>query len=285
MSQSARRRKRGGEHEDAERWLLTYADMITLLMAFFIMLYAMSVVNMGKFNKLAVSVRSGFGGNSKGMYASAPGFRAQRGNAPIQPPLTAFDLMATVARQVAGGVSPQVQAHIQFLSEEGMVRIRIEADDVLFPRGSAMLTSEAKQTLAAVGDAVQGLPYLLRVEGHTCDLPIHTPQFASNWELSSQRAINVVLFFVREAGFSPSSMSAVGYADTVPVAPNTSEAERKRNRRIDIALIREQHGRRIEALGSVAAPEKPDITPEKIQIVPSRDPETDLPGKGAADDA
>ncbi len=111
------RRKAHGEHENEERWLVTYADMITLLMAFFIMMYAMSIVNLGKFNELAVSVRSGFGGTSPGLRSASTGFEARRGQVPLQLPLNAFDLMSDIARAVESDLSGQEMKDLDILFE------------------------------------------------------------------------------------------------------------------------------------------------------------------------
>lgn len=263
------RRNVHAEHENNERWLVTYADMITLLMAFFIMMYAMSIVNLGKFNELAVSVRSGFGGSSPGLRSASIGFEARRGQVPLTLPLNAFDLMSVIAREVESDLSADEMKDLDFVSEDGMAKVRVRADDVLFARGSADLTPRAIRTLSAVADAVHDLPHDLRVEGHTCDLPISTGKFASNWELSAQRAVNVVVFLIRHKDIPPSSLSAAGYADTAPIVPNTDEKNRKRNRRIDIVLI--PPGGRVSASRAARAhltPLTPSIAPKRIQIVP-----------------
>ncbi|NSW54870.1 MAG: flagellar motor protein MotB [Armatimonadetes bacterium] len=268
MSQHGRR-KAHGEHENEERWLVTYADMITLLMAFFIMMYAMSIVNLGKFNELAVSVRSGFGGSSPGLRSASIGFEARRGQVPVQLPLNAFDVMSAIAGAIESNLSDREMKDLDFVSEDGMAKVRVRADDVLFARGSADLTPRAIRTLSAVADAVRDLPYDLRIEGHTCDLPITTGKFASNWELSAQRAINVVMFLIRQKDIPPSSLSAAGYADTSPVVPNTDEKNRRRNRRIDIVLL--PPGGPSSATRATRArlkPVTPSIAPRGVQIVP-----------------
>ncbi len=269
VSQSRKKRRSHEEHGDDERWLITYSDMITLLMAFFIMLYAMSIVNLGKFNELAVSVRSGFGGDVTGLISPSVGFGAEKGDVPIQLPVNAFDVMSAVAKSVRSKLPSSEQDNIQFLSQEGIVKVRIKADGVLFARGSAALTPQAGHTLKAIAEAVQGLPYHLRVEGHTCSLPIRTARFNNNWELSAQRAVNVVLYFVETLGFSPTSLSAAGYADTSPVAAGDTEASRVRNRRIDIVLVRPSGGASAPApLRADVRPAPPRVAPPKVRLVP-----------------
>ncbi len=231
------KKKHAGGHGDSERWLVTYSDMITLLMAFFIMMYAMSVVNMGKFEELAVSVRSGFGGPITPIGANALGIPSHTSVLPTVLPANSFELMSKIAGSVRNAMGHENRGDVEFLSEDGRVTIRVRADNVLFARGSADISPYAARVLAPVAQVLKSLPHQVRVEGHTCDLPIRTSRFASNWELSAQRAINVVLHLIRQEGLSVQRLSAAGYADTVPVVPNTCEENRARNRRIDIVLL------------------------------------------------
>jgi chemotaxis protein MotB len=258
-----KREHQGGHAENHERWLITYADMITLLMAFFIMMYAMSIVNLGKFSQLAVSIRSGFGGHERGMMDTALGITEQTGSVPAN----SFQLLTQIAQDVRNALGQDAQRDVEFLAEGGVVTIRVHADDVLFARGSAALTPRAAATLDAIAQAIAKLPYQIRVEGHTCDLPVHNAQFANNWELSAQRAINVVLYYIERRGFSPRRLSAVGYADTVPVAPNDSEANRAKNRRIDIVLQTTE--KRISpSLLREPKPAQPDLAPKPVRLEP-----------------
>lgn len=270
----------GHAEENLERWLLTYADMITLLMAFFIMMYAMSILNLGKFSQLAVSVRSGFGGDEKGRMDSGLGITEQTGSVPAN----SFELLTQIAQDVRNALGQEGQGNVDFLSEGGVVTIRVRADDVLFARASAALTPRASRTLDAIAQAIAKLPYQVRVEGHTCDLPVHNAQFANNWELSAQRATNVVLYYIERWGFSPHRMAAVGYADTVPVAPNDCEANRARNRRIDIVL--QTTGRRINpSLLSDATPPQPNLGPPPVRLEPDlASPEASNTDTGPAED-
>jgi chemotaxis protein MotB len=237
--------------------------MITLLMAFFIMMYAMSILNLGKFSELAVSVRSGFGGDEKGMNAKDLGIAEQTGSVPAN----SFKLMTQIAQDVRNALDSGGEGDVDFLSEGGVVTIRVRADDVLFARGSATLTPRASRTLNAIAGAIDRLPHQVRVEGHTCNLPISNAKFANNWELSAQRATNVVLYFIEHQGFSPRRLAAAGYADTVPVAPNDTEAHRAKNRRIDIVLL-DADGRAAPAALSSATPPRPDLSPQPVRLEP-----------------
>ena len=242
-----------------ERWLITYADMITLLMAFFIMLYAMSVVNLDKFNQLAISVRSGFGGDEpKLMYDTLGVFDVDQSTGGTRGGPGGLSDVLGVMKLVAGTVGKQLgssdKGNVKYSASGGNVTIRVHSDDILFARGSAELTTAARRTLHAVAAGLRAVTGRVRVEGHTRDLPIHG-RFASNWELSAQRAINVVMFLTEDEDVSARRLSAMGFADSMPVAPNTSEANRAQNRRIDIVLEGPAAGASPAAAAAAAAGE------------------------------
>jgi chemotaxis protein MotB len=233
----------GGGHDNAGsmRWLLTYADMITLLMAFFIMMYSMSVLNMEKFREVAFSIRSGFGGPLEG----GPGMMnfPESRNSLLPSP---GDITESSGPGAIPGVAKEIE---QYIKEQGLgevVRLRVEkrglvvslvTDEVLFDLGRAELRPQAKRILAKVADVVRDIPNDLAIEGHTCDLHIKTAQFPSNWELSTARATVVVRYLIERAGVKPARVSASGYADSRPLVHNDSEAHRMINRRVDIVIL------------------------------------------------
>ncbi|MBV9850306.1 MAG: OmpA family protein [Armatimonadetes bacterium] len=262
---AGRRKKRGhgggGEHENAERWLLTYADMITLLVAFFIMLYAMSVMNQQKFQQLAISVRSGFGGS---LTSGAPTIIQQGGG------IEGTASIVSNSRQSQPSAGPQfpdpsresalaadrrrldrafeiIQAFIkknglerqmQVSQDERGVIVTVLTDKMLFDAGQADLRPQELGPLAKVAQVVNTVPdNHVRIEGHTDDLPIRTARFPSNWELSVTRATTVLRFFAAH-GVTPKRLEAAGYADQRPLVPNTSEQGRARNRRVEIVILR-----------------------------------------------
>jgi chemotaxis protein MotB len=268
------RKKKEHAHENHERWLLTYADMITLLVAFFIMLYAMSVMNQHKFEQVALSVRSGFGGNlthqapslldGEGVNtprnALSPGGSGNGEKAQIN---TSWDAKLTAISPsemtAAGGgkisdlavmdstlaalkkairqrhLESMLQAH----SEERGIVITVLTDKFLFEKGQADLRPQSLYVLDVVARPLQAVPNQIRVEGHTDDLPIHTARFGSNWELSAARATNVLRYFLDHDHLTPGRVSMAGYADTRPVDKNDTEAHRARNRRVDIVVLRQ----------------------------------------------
>ena len=261
----AGRRKKGGhgggEHENAERWLLTYADMITLLVAFFIMLYAMSVMNQAKFQQLAVSVRSGFGGSvttgaptiipqGGGIEGTASIVSNSRQDLPHSGPQfpdpsragaqaadqkrldKAFEIMRAYIKK--NGLERQMQV----AQDERGVVVTVLTDKMLFDAGQADLRPQEMGPLAVVARVINTVPdNSVRVEGHTDNLPIHTARFPSNWELSVTRATTVLRYFAGQ-GVAQHRLEASGYADQRPLAPNTSDENRARNRRVAIVILR-----------------------------------------------
>ncbi len=231
------------EEEDADRWLITYADMITLLMAFFIMLYSMSVVDLQKFEALTHAMGNAFG-------TGAPDPTSQRsaearlldgGENLMARGTVSVANRATLVNGITGEINaslPQrLRESVEVTHSAGTVTIRMKADGITFPAGQATLTGDARQILDCVGPALSEAGATTLVEGHTCDLPINTARFASNWELSAQRAGNVMVYLIRSAGVRPERISAAGFADTRPLAPNSSQAGRRRNRRVDIVVL------------------------------------------------
>jgi chemotaxis protein MotB len=248
----------GGEHENSERWLLTYADMITLLVAFFIMLYAMSVVNKVKFEALAISVRSGFDGNDKMQTMKlSPGTGILQSNALVAPThITDFErpdgtisewrqeaeslrLESLKSKIEAVAKARGIEKQMAVTENARGVDIRILADSLLFNTGDGRLKPNAGPLLAQIAVVLNSVTNDVCVEGHTDNLAIDTPLYPSNWELSTARATNVLRFLVERGGVSADRLSASGYADTRPVVPNTSDANRALNRRVDIVILKD----------------------------------------------
>jgi len=247
----------GGENE--ERWLLPYADMITLLLALFIMLYAASSVNNSKLDKLSKSVQRAFNGQK-----ATPGENQSDKSTPIPKDSPANKLLqagvtlqqlqkATKAVQdqqaedarlrklkvkvenyaKKRGLSSALNAQI---TERGLV-IRLVSDKVLFDVGQARIRNEVRGLLNDISHVLGPEKNNIRVEGHTDSSPISTPLFASNWELSAVRATSVVRLMI-EDGLQASRLAAAGYADRRPRSGNSSETGRQRNRRVEIVVLR-----------------------------------------------
>jgi chemotaxis protein MotB len=225
-------------HQNLERWLLTYADMITLLTAFFLMLYSMSVMNKGKFSALATSVRSGFGGSAQGGASILNGGGAHTRRPGILPDGIYQQYQEAMRNLHAYVEQHNLKGKVSTRDEERGVVISMVSDNMLFARGKAELSPNSAPILSRVARILTTVPNDVQIEGHTCDLPIHTAQFPSNWELSTARAGTVLRYFTEQQHLPGKRFMAAGYADTRPLAPNISEANRARNRRVDIVLLK-----------------------------------------------
>jgi chemotaxis protein MotB len=231
----AKRKLGGGDESHNEmagmmRWLLTYADLITLLLIVFIVLYSVARQDVSKFRELAQYLRAAFGG----VLQQGPTFLQGQGDRIIP------DLVTRMSRQVesvaGGGMGASARV---FQNERGIV-VRLMTDNVLFDLGSASVKQETQAILDAIAPTMRdsGLPIL--VEGHTDDLPIRGGPYLSNWELSTARASAVVRYLISKGSLPAKRLAAAGYAEYHPVVPNTSSANRRRNRRIDIVILEGQ---------------------------------------------
>ena len=247
----SRRRKHEEDHENHERWLVSYADFITLLFAFFVVMYSLSSVNEGKYRVLSDSLVSAF--RSVNLNASGE----QIVVSPVARPLTAPSppVAARTPEQIEAEARRQAQvARMRSVAEdirrvlepltrggqvsvsEGALGIKVEINaSVLFAPGEAALGAQAITALRAVAEVLAGADFPITIEGHTDNLPINTFRFPSNWELSAVRASSVVRLFV-ESGVGAGRLTAAGYSDQRPLADNFNEEGRARNRRVTILI-------------------------------------------------
>ena len=241
----ARRRKGEEEHENHERWLVSYADFITLLFAFFVVMYSLSSLNEGKYRIMSDSVVNAFRNiatNSDGPRIISSPIPAIRPSTPPPPSEAAEEARRSRAERVKN-MAEEIRKVLAPLVADGQVRvtegafgITVEINaSVLFAPGEASLGQDAKRALRAVAEVVAGSEFPITVEGHTDITPIATAMFPSNWELSAVRASSVVRLFV-EGGVRPSRLTAAGYGDQRPVADNASAEGRARNRRVTILI-------------------------------------------------
>ncbi len=252
MAHYSRRRRRRGEdeHENHERWLVSYADFITLLFAFFVVMYALSSINEGKYRVMSDSISSAFR-SIPGLSQSAQvGVNPGTGQ-PISialptkrlPPNPKTDPTQVAKRERLKNVAQDLNKALAPLVAEGKVTVTegalgITVDinaSVLFAPGDARLDLGAVRALAAVAQILVPTDFPIIVEGHTDNTPINTPQFPSNWELSGMRASSVVRLFI-ETGVDGKRLTATGYADQRPLADNASPEGRQRNRRVAITI-------------------------------------------------
>jgi chemotaxis protein MotB len=293
MAGGGGRRTRKGheeEHENHERWLVTYADMLTVLMALFIVMFALSVVDKAKFEKFAEGLNGDLG-NGASLLDGGPGLQ-QAGDTPIdlQAAITALD--EKQSRQQAAAqeqddlerarqkilqalVAKHMEDKVRFrLDERGLV-VTVVTDDVLFALGSATLRPQGTAVLDAIAPALKALPNQVTVEGHTDDLPI-SGSFASNWELSTERATSVLRYLLDRHDLQAERLSAAGYADQRPLTPNISAAARSANRRVEVIV----RATPLDQL-PVAAPKAAAIPAPIPPITAVPDPVPGVPGTPA----
>ena len=243
-------KKRHEEHENHERWLVSYADFITLLFAFFVVLYASSNADSKKQKEVETSIKQSFGqGNGNGEASGGAPFDELQA-------LQAKNIMPRLLQTFPprGSGSAEVQGYVEKRLEKDMsqdgdsdavtgvrhdavgVRIQVAANK-LFASGSADLKTDSSSALDKIGQLLKESNRRLIIEGHTDDEPIKTEKYPSNWELSASRATKIVRYLVARHRIAPSRLTAVAYADQKPIVPNSNEINRARNRRIEVMIV------------------------------------------------
>jgi chemotaxis protein MotB len=215
-----------------DRWLISYADLVTLLLALFTTLYAASTIDAQKLGPLSSSIREAF---------DTPAAAAVPGAAPaVVAPVTVVagappreDLQLRLARDLAEAIKlDRVRMH-----RDARGLILSLPEEAAFAVASSDVSGEARQMVDRIAAAVAPTPNSIRIEGHTDDVPIRTSRFQSNWELSTARASAVVEYLVTTSGVAPARLSAAGYAEFHPRVPNDTPENRAANRRIDIVIL------------------------------------------------
>lgn len=215
-------------------WMTTFSDLTTLLMCFFVLLFSLSTVSSEKYEQVAASLKSVFSGSPGILYGGPHPMGEQL---PFEIPLPIDIEFQEVYQEIEAMLAEEgVGAAVEIFQEERGLIISFK-EKIFFDIGSAQLRPEARNLLRRVGRVLAVDDHDIRVEGHTCDLPIRSRFFPSNWELSTSRATNVTRFLIEEAGIDPRRLGATGYAEFRPIAPNDSEENRIRNRRVDILLL------------------------------------------------
>jgi len=229
----ARRRKRHAPHVNHERWLVSYADFITLLFAFFTTMYAISTVDAQKMSKMVASMQVALNGDPTLLPAPLP---LPQSGVP-QPVMPRLDTLVNLRQQLAARLQGQIrQGNVEIgVDARGLVVSIREAGS--FPSGSAELSESARTLLAQVAAPLSELSHPVRIEGHTDDTPIRTTRFRSNWELSTARATQVIEYLQHDLGLSATRLSAAGYGEFHPRVPNTSPESRAENRRVDLVIL------------------------------------------------
>ena len=254
-----------------ERWLVSYADFITLLFAFFVVMYAISSVNEGKYRVLSETLNQAFSEPTRSLQPVQIGEINRAGTSIIvdENDRSVPEAEVATSKQVSEATTPdaktttpapelfdqaaadelfEVAEDIRFtlkpFVDKGLVDVRhnpywVEVDmksKMLFPSGSADLSRDALRALRAVVGILKPIPNPVHVEGYTDNVPIRTSSFPSNWELSAARAASVVHFFTR-MGIRPDRLAAIGYGEHRPIASNATLEGRNRNRRVSLIIM------------------------------------------------
>lgn len=246
-----RRKSRNDEStENHERWLVSYADFITLLFAFFIVMYAISSINEGKYRVLSHSLVSAFKSSNASNLISAQSAEFRPIHIPQSKQVDSIkpidelnprkvrkqEKMQSMARSILHALEPLVKDGQVRVTQSALgITVEINAS-VLFSPGQAKLAENSSLALQAIAHVIKDHEHEIHVEGHTDNLPIHTENFPSNWELSTARASSVIRLFV-ENGVEAGRLTAVGYGENRPIETNETPEGRKRNRRVAVMIL------------------------------------------------
>ncbi len=254
------RKRKPPEHENHERWLVSYADFITLLFAFFVVMFASSQTDKGMAKQVSESIKEAIendhaaamvaavlGGSVDNKGKGSAAAKGPGGTETKAEPRTEDDRR----QQQLAELMPSLRVLSESLHNEikaGEIKISMEdrglvvsfTQAALFPSGEDVISTSAYEGIGKVATAIARLPNPVRLEGHTDSIPINTPRFHSNWDLSSARAIALLKILTEKFGVPANKLSVAGYADTAPVAANDTEEGRGLNRRVDIIVLNEQ---------------------------------------------
>jgi chemotaxis protein MotB len=230
------RRRLSGPSPD--RWLISYADFITLLFAFFVVLYGVAQNDREKPRDVAASVKRAFAGAA----------RFARHTPAAAKPAISRAAPTAIAPGTPGELAPayaQLKQQLRQEMAEGKMQVTMDARGIIvslheksfFPSGGDIVYPSAFDSLAKVAAIIHDLPNAVLLEGHTDSVPIHNQRFRSNWDLSAARSIAVLQFFETRYGIAPQRFAIAGYADNLPVAGNDSDEGRSKNRRVDIVIV------------------------------------------------
>jgi chemotaxis protein MotB len=231
-------KKRLRHHTNQERWMVSYADFVTLLFAFFVVLYATSEIDKAKMARLSSAITAGF---------TSLGVGAPPGGAVIVIPSTvpADHLSTARPEETADAIRRKLEATLAEELKRRNVALRQTPEGIVlslrevgfFDSGSATLRASSMDTFDRIGSVLRSISSNVRIEGHTDNVPIHTSLFQSNWELSTARATEIIRLFLTREGLAPARLSAAGYAEYHPIADNSTEDGRRSNRRVDIVIV------------------------------------------------
>ena len=221
-----------------DRWLISYADFITLLFAFFVVLYAVAQNDRTKVRDVSDSVKRAFGGVAATV---RHGPAAAISTLPKPEPKSVEPVAPDELAPSYAHLKQQLQQEIA----DGKMQVTMDARGIIislheksfFPSGGDAIYPSAFDSMAKVAVVIRDLPNAVRLEGHTDSVPIHNQRFRSNWDLSAARSIAVLLFFETRYSITAQRFAIAGYADNLPIAGNDSDEGRSKNRRVDIVIV------------------------------------------------
>lgn len=265
------KKKVKAKKENGERWLLTYADMITLLLALFILLYSMATIDQTKYEQLAASLNAALGdgkgasifdgtngvldnngdhiipnNSGKNGQSSVTGTVSVTPSPTVTPTKGAAEQSDTLTtKEQMSDLEDQINENIKGLNPEGAIGTAVAergliislADDAFFDSGQAELKASMKKSLGKIAKLINKVKNPIVIEGYTDNIPISSKEHPSNWQLSTDRSSSVAQYLVEEEQVDGTRISAVGYGEYRPIATNNTEAGRKKNRRVDITIL------------------------------------------------
>ena len=238
-----------GGHSSSERWLLTYADLITLLLIYFIVLFAMSQIDVTKYHKMADAMSNAFnvipsqGGTADSVLPP--------GSMMVMPPVAPMYEEQETFKEIREEVEklekePKAASGSFDVHEEKRGLVISIADTALFNAGSADVNPNMQRTLDKIAMSLRDINNRVHIEGHTDDIPMRGGRFASNWELSVARSTNVLRYLAERRGLPAGRLAAAGYGEHYPRVPNLSPEARAKNRRVDIVILRDASAAKTE---------------------------------------
>ncbi len=217
--------------ENADRYILTYADLITLLLGLFIILYAISNIDIQKYEKMISAMGNTFGNADFNKAAN------QKIKIPEKDNITIIDPQKNLQERLQNVIEHQNYGEkVKLIENERGVTIRI-LDDILFQSGKADLGANSQKVLASLAEIIKTLPNDIRIEGHTDNVPVLGGQYASNWHLSVARATNTAYYLMAVQEVNPEKVSIVGYSSYKPISTNDTDEGKALNRRVDIVIL------------------------------------------------
>ncbi len=228
------------EKENHERWVISYADLVTLLLGFFIILYATSDIDIQKFESISVGLARAF--NVDVRQSGIEGSAVLEGGRGIIPNTLSTTPIDANLERIREAVRRQSEAKgidldkIVVTRDDESIIIRL-ADSLLFPSASALIREDALPLLDVVGSVLEDLPNQIRVEGHTDNVPVGTERYPTNWELSSARATAVLRYLVEQTGLEAGRVFAAAFGEFRPEESNLTPEGRAINRRADIVIL------------------------------------------------